>query len=485
MNPAEDAFAPLVGVPSWLVERGVGSYITLQFGQPLLDIAEPRMLGIRIAGAPRQAMQRRAYVRGQWHLWIYDCCWSLSLHGIELAHDQSDVFTVDRALGVLNGQALSHVRIEPDDATTTFAFDLGCVLTTTPARLDVDESEPDEQWLLFQPSHEVLTVRRDGTYQTCLENASPDDAPWVPLLASASVLTERDSTAGLARIAQRLPDRHVNDAGEAAYWLDEALRLGIWQKSQGDISAARATYQWVIGSRQADRAPDAAVQLGVLESQQDRPEAARAAYQLAIASGHPDYAAQGLFNLANLEDNQGQVEAARAAYRQAIQSGHDDVAAKAADNLGLLEKEQGQFAAARAAFQQAISLSHDDASPKAAVVLGTLEEQQGRLAAARAAYRLAIESGHTTFAPSAAYCLGRLEADQGHAEAARTEYRRAIASGHSKWAPQAAVDLNFLEWKQGQTDSARAAFQQALASDNADAVAAAHASLAQLNGPIS
>jgi hypothetical protein len=181
VHPVEEALAPLVGLPSWLVQKGHGSFITFEFGQPEVDIHGPRMLPVFIEGAPPEAMRRCAHVHGQWHLWIHCCQWSLSLNGTQLAYDESDDVTINRALGVLNGQAITDVSMNPDDASTGFTFDLGCVLMTTPAPDDVYDFEPAEQWMLYQPSHEVLTVRSDGRYQLCQDDSSPDDSPWLPL----------------------------------------------------------------------------------------------------------------------------------------------------------------------------------------------------------------------------------------------------------------------------------------------------------------
>lgn len=78
-------------------------------------------------------------------------------------------------------QAITEVRVNPVDASTVFTFDLGCVLKTTPAPPDVYGSEPVEQWMLFQPSGEVLTVRSDGMYTLEPGDTEPADARWMPL----------------------------------------------------------------------------------------------------------------------------------------------------------------------------------------------------------------------------------------------------------------------------------------------------------------
>jgi hypothetical protein len=51
--------------------------------------------------------------------------------GIQLARNESDDITMNRALGMLNGQILTAVEIEPGSGTT-FSFDLGCSFGTCP-----------------------------------------------------------------------------------------------------------------------------------------------------------------------------------------------------------------------------------------------------------------------------------------------------------------------------------------------------------------
>jgi hypothetical protein len=181
VHPVEEAFAPLAGLPSWRVENGHGSFITLEFGEPELVIHEPGMMPVLIEGAPTEAMRRLAFVHGRWHLMIYCCQWSLTLNGTALADNESDHVTMNRALAVLNGQAITDVSIDPVDASTRFSFDLGCVLMTTPASDDVYGVEPVEQWMLYLPSNEVLEVRSDGRYCLGSDEASPDDSTWLPL----------------------------------------------------------------------------------------------------------------------------------------------------------------------------------------------------------------------------------------------------------------------------------------------------------------
>jgi hypothetical protein len=99
-------FEQMYGLPSWHVEQGHGSFITLEFGEPHVEIGEIRSHPFFITDGQQARFPRRlAHVHGDWHLWIYQCHWSISVEQQLLAHSESDRVTIARALGVLNGQA--------------------------------------------------------------------------------------------------------------------------------------------------------------------------------------------------------------------------------------------------------------------------------------------------------------------------------------------------------------------------------------------
>lgn len=108
---------------------------------------------------------------------------------IQLVRNESDNFTVNRALRVLDGQVLQAIDIEPDDGRTRFTFDLGCSLLTCPARPGTYRTEPVKQWMLYShsgPDLVVLSVRGDGTYSIIDGHAKPEGEHWPPSLREQS-----------------------------------------------------------------------------------------------------------------------------------------------------------------------------------------------------------------------------------------------------------------------------------------------------------
>ncbi|MCP3878645.1 MAG: hypothetical protein GY701_09690 [Sulfitobacter sp.] len=166
MDAVAVAFGPLLGEPAWSVTRGHGSFLTFEFGEPALRIDAEPWTRVHSLSATEEitVSTRSAVVHGSWHLWVYCCRWSLTAQQHELANDGSDDTSIDRALGILSGQALTSVDVNIDDGSSLFTFDLGCVLSTRPAPDGIYGAGPVEQWMLYQPSGDVLTVRGDGRY---------------------------------------------------------------------------------------------------------------------------------------------------------------------------------------------------------------------------------------------------------------------------------------------------------------------------------
>jgi hypothetical protein len=172
-------FQPLLGLHAWGVNHSYGSFVTLEFGNPELRVHAPRLVPISLDGAPSKTESRVVRARGQWHLWVYCCDWSISLNGIQLAHNESDDARIGRALSILNGQILRNVSITRI-AQTTFDFDLGITLTTRPSPPDSYDGEDVEQWYLYEPDGQVLALRSDGYVTLGPGNRIEEEHDWFP-----------------------------------------------------------------------------------------------------------------------------------------------------------------------------------------------------------------------------------------------------------------------------------------------------------------
>jgi hypothetical protein len=159
-----DHFAPLKDQPCWNVMQGHGSFLTMEFGEPALSIREyKRTVGKPLPGEHPTIAKRTAFVKGQWHLYIYRCHWNISLADGARVTSDSPREDVEKLLALLSGQKLSKVTVSTRNGSSLFEFDLGGKLQTMPLESPEQPGEPQESWMLFTGEN-VLSYRGDGKY---------------------------------------------------------------------------------------------------------------------------------------------------------------------------------------------------------------------------------------------------------------------------------------------------------------------------------
>ena len=169
-DPIGSAFADVVGKRAWLVRKGYGSFLTMEFGEPHLEVREP------IPGSLARGLRRPSVtVRGDWHLWIYCCEWAITENGAQLAHSESEDREIERAAHLLNGLTLRGVDVDQATAKVRFRFELETELATAPMGPEY------ECWMFSAPDGQVFTLRGDATYSIGRGDVVPADQKWVPL----------------------------------------------------------------------------------------------------------------------------------------------------------------------------------------------------------------------------------------------------------------------------------------------------------------
>jgi len=175
INPIfEKAFSRLYGKPCWGIETDLG--LSFEFGQPHLQIREPREASWRMSRKVRVHLARRhVLVKGDWHLIIWLCDWEVFQKRRRLGSNRSRS-GLDRAVRSLEGQKLARFSMDARGNDCVFTFDLGGLLRT-------HSSGPDMQWQLFEPLGRVLTLRGDRTYSYTRSDRSQDDDRWRSVFA--------------------------------------------------------------------------------------------------------------------------------------------------------------------------------------------------------------------------------------------------------------------------------------------------------------
>jgi hypothetical protein len=156
----EEVFEPLIGKWAWQVKRGYGSFLTMEFGNPHLEVREPKLVGADVSAHVRENFRRRRVtVVGDWHLWIQYCDWQVVTANRSISSIETDnPYMVDECLAELDGQILTSARAEGRDPATVFRFDLGGMLQVSPSM-----DQPEEYlWTLYQRNVRTFALGADG-----------------------------------------------------------------------------------------------------------------------------------------------------------------------------------------------------------------------------------------------------------------------------------------------------------------------------------
>ena len=156
MLDAKELFRPLIGKHAWQVRRGYGTFLTMEFGEPHLEIREPRAVDSDASKSVRRGFERRRIsVVGDWHLWVQYCMWTVRTKNLEASSEESDLSKIDTCLEELDGQALLVVEEDFAASVCTLHFDLGAIVTLSPS----PEFLEDDLWMLYCPDRNTFAYR--------------------------------------------------------------------------------------------------------------------------------------------------------------------------------------------------------------------------------------------------------------------------------------------------------------------------------------
>lgn len=161
MQSPRESFDPLLGKLVWSVRRGVGTFLTMEFGEPHLRVREP--IEPRESTEPRvvrRLKSRVVHIEGDWHLWIQHAGWKLTTAHGRLDSDDDIGKSADTALADLDGQKLVSAVASSNGKRWHLKFDLGGELEIWPAPYEAQES--DELWGLYSWEGKIVICRQNG-----------------------------------------------------------------------------------------------------------------------------------------------------------------------------------------------------------------------------------------------------------------------------------------------------------------------------------
>lgn len=155
-------FGQVADLPCWHVTAEFGSWLSLHFGQPRLEVREAN------PNSRALALRRRAvHVVGDYLLWIEMGAWELHQSGCAAFHSEQSRAKLRRAAGCLDGQKVVAVRVS--GRSTEITFDFGSVLRVNPT----SGAEPDETLWHMYARDNCLSLSADGKFEYGPSTAPP------------------------------------------------------------------------------------------------------------------------------------------------------------------------------------------------------------------------------------------------------------------------------------------------------------------------
>jgi hypothetical protein len=181
MSIVDEIFDPVLGKPAWNVQHTISSCLDFEFGEPHLEIREPREAKPGASKRVQRYLARREVkVRGAWHLWIEWGEWRAFSQGKLIGDSSSSKRILKKVASELDGQALVRVTVT-GQAHTNFEFDLGGKLEISPGAFDDKLPEMNSEWSLSEPTGKAFTLRFDGCYCHKSERKWIRPEDWLPL----------------------------------------------------------------------------------------------------------------------------------------------------------------------------------------------------------------------------------------------------------------------------------------------------------------
>jgi hypothetical protein len=170
MKSVEEVFSPVIGQLAWSVKRGIGTFITMEFGNPHLWVREPISASAKASARVRRLLaQRRVFATGDWHLWVQYADWTLNTRNYSTDSGWTSSRVVDRCLAELDGQRLRKAVYRKRLRVLEMHFDLGAVLKIF-SRSEID----GDRWSLHKWNRDIVSFGPDGRID--VEAPSPKES---------------------------------------------------------------------------------------------------------------------------------------------------------------------------------------------------------------------------------------------------------------------------------------------------------------------
>lgn len=137
----------VIGQKAWGVKRGVGSFITIDFGQPM----------------PPKSPNGKAH--GEWHLWVYGGEWRLEKENQVVVASEDDQAKIEAEIPSIEGCALQAFEVMTPALDAVLTFEQEIVLRIFSIYSEETDDRGMDSWMLYTPdAGNVITVHAGGKW---------------------------------------------------------------------------------------------------------------------------------------------------------------------------------------------------------------------------------------------------------------------------------------------------------------------------------
>jgi hypothetical protein len=138
----EQVVLKLIDQTPWGIRLGHGSFLTMEFGKP-------------------EDSRSGRFAHGEWHLWLYMCSWRIETQKQVLAGSQDHRDAIETALREVQFGSIRSINVAMPSHDLAIEFDSKAKLLV----FSTSSTREQEQWMLFAPDGNCLTVFGNGTFE--------------------------------------------------------------------------------------------------------------------------------------------------------------------------------------------------------------------------------------------------------------------------------------------------------------------------------
>ena len=147
-----DVFNPILGMKAWGVKIGQGSFLTIEFGNSVINKID-------------------SINHGEWHLWVYMSCWRIEKNGIFFIGSEDSKDKIKKYVQKIEGCHLQSIEVCTQSLDLKLIFNNELVFKSFSVISADGNNEDSLHWMFYMPNNEVFVAGPGNKW--IIENDAP------------------------------------------------------------------------------------------------------------------------------------------------------------------------------------------------------------------------------------------------------------------------------------------------------------------------